>query len=314
MLKEVPVLIPGRYVLQGYDGKPRVCTFRDRDIDNAVTQGNKQIAAKLRVPACWMHDPDAYPTYLSHKSPDYLHQRQLAEGFIGEAKRYFKKDGKAYAAVDIPDPKDAAQFEKVGTVSPSLIWDWIDEKGVKWPGVTILHIGSTPKPVQRHLPRVSAYPTASLSHAAGAAWFSITIPTGSQSMADEMEDFADGEDTGEKAMISKLVDLLKKDGLNLSGDIADLATFAVALESAINTKHGESEPDGDEDLDDMGGEEVATATEAVGMPAMMSWMPKAVEAEAKTLSQRCEAIADATGWEVQEGWWRCVQVISTGFP
>mgnify|MGYP003554428731 CR=1 FL=1 len=129
MLKDVPVLIPGRYVVQGYDGRPRVKTFTAADIPAAVTNGNAQLAAGLRTPVCWMHDPDAEPEYLSHKDPDYLRQRQIAAGFIGDVKRYYARGGKAYAVVDIGDPADAAKFDRIGTVSPSLLHDWMDEKG-----------------------------------------------------------------------------------------------------------------------------------------------------------------------------------------
>jgi hypothetical protein len=274
-LKKVPVLLPGRYVVRGYDGRPRVKVFTPKDAITAVTQGNAQIKAGLRHPLCWMHDPNAEPEYLSHSDPEYARQKWIAKGYFGEPVKYYAKGGKAYAVVNIPDEKDAAQFEKVGTVSPSLLHDWIDERGKLWPGLSILHIGSTPIPVQRDLPRVSAYRQTSLSRA---VCLSISIPTGSPVMADELDTTIDDGDTG-GGDIAQAVDLLKK--LNppvvLSGDITDMKTFLVALETSVNTLNG-GEPDGDEmddDMDDMGGD-----TEPVSMPQFMSrYLPKAVKVE-----------------------------------
>jgi hypothetical protein len=267
MLKDVPVLIPGRYVVQGYDGRPRVKTFTAADIPAAVTNGNAQLAAGLRTPVCWMHDPDAEPEYLSHKDPDYLRQRQIAAGFIGDVKRYYARGGKAYAVVDIGDPADAAKFDRIGTVSPSLLHDWMDEKGKVWKGLSILHIGSTPKPVQRHLPRVSAYRQSSPSDA---VWFSINIPTGRPVMADEIEidDMADDAAPD----FTELEAALKKLGVHIDGNPQSMDELLIAVKTAAAMHNGGK--DDDEDGDDMD-LSMDTDTESVAPPAFMShYLPK----------------------------------------
>jgi hypothetical protein len=274
-LRDVPCLIPRSYLVTGYDGRPRRHTFTAADAKSAAATLNAQLKAGLRIPVCWMHDPDAEPEYvqLSHKDPDYLRQWQIAKGYIGDAQEAVVKGDRMHVRVGIPDDKDARQFDKIGTVSPSLVYNWTDERGQTWSGLNVLHIGVTPKPVQRDLPRATAYRKASLSHA---VWFSISIPTGSPVMADETEINNEG-DSG-SGDIAQAVELLKK--LNppvvLSGDITDMRTFLVALETSVNTLNGgemeddlvEMEPDGDE-------------TEPVSMPAFMSHYLPTIEANEK---------------------------------
>lgn len=268
MLKDVPVLIPRTYLVTGYDGTPRLFTYKKADAASVARTVNEQLKAGLRIPVCWMHDPDAEPQYLSHKSPEYVAQWRIANGYIGDVKKAYTRDGNTYAVVEITDPDDLKRFDKIGTVSPSLVSNWTDERGKTWPGLNMLHVGVTPKPIQRDLPRARAYRPTSRTDA---VWFSITIPTGSQAMNDEMDDKASGE--GE--LIAKAVDLLKKANLNLAGDITDVKTFLVALETAVNTLHGEDEMDDDMDMDVTAD---ADGTEAVTPPMMLSWAPKLAEA------------------------------------
>ena len=265
-LRDVPVLIPRTYLVTGYDGTSRLYSYKPADATSAVNTVNAQLKAGLRIPVCWMHDPDAEPAYLSHKDPAYVAQWRMANGYIGDVKRAYSKGGHTYAVVEITDPDDLKKFDKIGTVSPSIVRDWTDERGVTWKGTNILHIGVTPKPVQRDLPRASAYRPNSRTDA---VWFSITIPTGSPAMDEEIKD---DKASGEGELIAKAVDLLKKANLNLAGDITDVKTFLVALETAVNTLHGEDEMDDEMDMD------MDTGTEGVTPPVMMSWAPKLAEA------------------------------------
>lgn len=267
-LQDVPALIPRTYLVTGYDGTPRLFTYKKADAASAAATLNAQLKAGLRVPVCWMHDPAAEPTYLSHKDPAYVDQWRIANGYIGDVKRAYVRGGNTHVVVDITDPADLKKFQKIGTVSPSIVFNWTDERGVTWKGANILHIGVTPKPVQRDLPRATAYRPNSRTDA---VWFSITIPTGSPAMDEEIND---DKASGESELIAKAVELLArlKDPLLLAGDIKDIKTFLVALETAVNTSNGD---DGDMDDMDM---DVDGGTEGVTPPVMMSWAPKLAEA------------------------------------
>lgn len=282
-LQDVPVLIPRTYLVTGYDGRPRLFAYKKADAADAARTLNAQLKAGLRIPVCWMHDPDAEPQYLSHKDPSYVAQWRIANGYIGDVKRAYVKGGNTYAVVEITDPDDLKKFKKIGTVSPSMVRDWTDERGVTWKGLNVLHIGVTPKPVQRDLPRSTAYRPTSRTDA---VWFSITIPTGSPAMDVDIE----GEDkaSGEGEMIAKAVDLLKKANppIVLSGDITDMKTFLVALETAVDTLNGGN---ADDDMDDEMGE--ADGTEAVTPPMMLSWAPKLAEATDVKVKADIESLA-----------------------
>lgn len=289
-LRDVPVLIPRTYfVANGYDGRPRRINFTPEQAIESAKNVNRQIKAGLRIPVCLMHDPDAEPEYLelkkNGKDPDYLSQWMLAKGYIGDVKQAVVKDGKTYAIVDIPDPDDIKLFDKIGTVSPSLVSDWTDERGKTWNGLNILHIGVTPKPVQRDLPRATAYPEKSKNQA---IWFSISIPTGSYAMDQEDKDTT--PESGLSDFIKRIVDAAKELGIHIKGDPKTVNEVAIAFESAVATKTGDmsdmDEPvEMGEDMEEMDEEldpgempdDNETETEPV-MPAFMShWIPKIAE-------------------------------------
>lgn len=274
-LREVPTLIPRTYLVTGRDGRPRRYTFTAADADDATATLNKQLKAGLRVPVCLAHDPDAEPAYLSHKDPDYAAQWRLFHGYMGDAKKAFVRNGQMHVVVDIPDADDAELFDKIGTVSPSIVRDWTDEKGVTWKGPTVLHIGVTPKPVQRDLPRARAYQSNSRPDA---IYFSFPIPTGSSAMADEMDDTT--PDDGGHPIPEWMLPALKQLGVHIDGEPKHMDELRSALLSAVATMNGGSdEPDGDEmDL----GDDMDADTEAVPPAFMSHWLPQIAEvADAK---------------------------------
>ena len=131
------LLLPGTYRLD--DG--RTVTYRDADVRNAERQGNAMLAAGLRVPMCWEHDPAADPAHGNE---------WLAKGYFGEPTKFERRaDGRLYGLLDIPDQADADQLKKVRTVSPKLNFDYVDETGALWPGLTVGHVAATAMPVQR---------------------------------------------------------------------------------------------------------------------------------------------------------------------
>lgn len=317
----VPLLKPGRYRLS--DG--RTVAYTKDDAKHVCNQGNKQIAAGLKVPLSWMHDPDAEPQYLSNTKDSQLHDEAwVAKGYFGDVVRYeMAPDGAAIAIVNVHTPKDADQFQRVGTVSPCLLNNWTDEKGVKWPGLTIMHVASTPKPIQRDLGKV-----ANLSHVAKTkrhrelqllSQTETTITPWSESMGDEKKD-----KTGKGGDFSKLVALMNENGMSV-GDPSDMDQLMVGLKAHFDTKNGGStsvdvvdEFDAMEDMDsdlDSGmedemveGEEVNLSegdyddeddTETVSPPMLMShnFYKKAVELEKKDLTDRANVVAKKLGFD-----------------
>lgn len=275
-LREVPTLIPSTYRVTGYDGRPRRHTFTAKDAQEAADTLNKQLKAGLRIPVCLMHDPDAEPAYLSHKDPEYVSQWRAFNGYMGDAKQAVVKNGCVHVIADIPDEEDAKKFDKIGTVSPSLVRDWVDERGVKWKGWNVLHIGLTPKPVQRDLPRARAYPAKSRPDA---IWFSFPL-TGSKQMADEKEDMMPGEGLSDDTM-NRIVDAMKKLGVHIVGTPTNDAELLIALESAIETKNGGGSEGGEMDTDEPVdlGDDMGMGTEAVPPAFLSHWLPKMAEVE-----------------------------------
>lgn len=280
------VLAPGRYRL----ANGRVVEYTPEDIANAERKGNAMLRAGLSVPLCWEHDPRATPAYLSD-----LHQNAwLARGYFGKAAEFKRSaDGRLFVRPVIADDDDRKQFLRIGKVSPRLDWDWTDETGKKWSGLTVGHVAATPKPVQRNQQKVDpAYSPQFLSHAAGRSRRTDYLSLATRiegNMADEIETEAPAG--GDE--VSRIVKALRVAGLMIPEGTTDLAHLAIAVETAVNTRHGE--PDGDEGDEEGDGlnEEVtnddagATGTTAAGMPpAMMSLFAKAANTQAEEIDTR----------------------------
>lgn len=318
----VPILKPGRYRLS--DG--RTVAYTKDDARHVCSQGNKQIAAGLKVPLSWMHDPDAEPQYLSNTKENQLHDEAwVAKGYFGDVLRYeVAPDGTAIAIVNVHTPKDAEQFQRVGTVSPCLLNNWTDEKNVKWPGLTIMHVASTPKPIQREIGKVT-----NLSHCAKTkrhrelqllSQTATTITPWSESMEDEKK----GK-VGKGGDFSKLVALMNENGMSV-GDPSDMDQLMVGLKAHFDTKNGgssdmdvvdefddmdEMDDDMDDDMEegeemnlgegDYDSESMEEDTETVSAPMLMSHSSKlyqkVVEAEKKDLTERANAVAKKLGFD-----------------
>jgi hypothetical protein len=266
-IKRVPFLEPGTYRLPG----GRTVTHTPASIRKLVAQGNAQVAAGLRIPCAWMHDPDALPQYLSHLPPGTPapHADEwMARHWFGDVRKFeAEPGGGAVALVDIPDPQDAKQFSKVGQVSPGLYQDWVDERNVLWPSLSVGHIACTPKPVHRGLPRPTDAHPQLFSHpvrARAVYWLSFPATPRSDPMADETDDteFEGGEGES-KIDIAEVIALLKKLDIHGLEDVTE-DTLVAALKAAVHTKLGEAEGDEGESPD---GDE---GTEAVPAPMLMS--------------------------------------------
>lgn len=283
----IEVLAPGRYRLA--DG--RTVEYTREDTRNAERQGKAMLRAGLSVPLCWEHDPRAEPAYLSD-----LHKNAwLARGYFGRAADFQTVNGVLFVRPAIDSPNDLEQFKRVGKVSPRLDWDWTDEQGKTWPGLTVGHIASTPKPVQRSQSKIgSAYPS-HLSHAAGGTsrrtdYLSQSTRLPGAEMADPIEPVEGADEVaGGGNDFAEIVAMLRDPnvGLMVPEGISDIATLKLAMQAAIHTKHGPPadavEPD--EDSDDDGMDKVAgdqDGVQAAGMPpAMMSQINALYDGAAK---------------------------------
>lgn len=292
------ILAPGRYRLKN----GRIVEYTRRDAQNAAKYGRQQIAAGLRIPLCWEHDPRAEPAYLS----DLHANAWLARGYFGDVTDYrFNSDGTLDALVEIPDPNDEKQFRKVGHVSPRVDFDWTDEKGQLWPGLTVGHVAVTPKPVQRQQPREVCPASSFLSNAGPGRsrethYLSQAIRVG-PNMPMEPEPTPEIEGGGDAALIQECMAILEDHGLHLGGDISNWDEFAIALKAAGHTKAGgppeeeEPEPEGNEPDDGMGveaGDDPDKGTQPGPMPpAMMSVFANGAKLEVQSLEHRINNLA-----------------------
>ena len=53
-----------------------------------------------------------------------------------------------FLELDVPDPANARQMDKVRFVSPEVLTDWQDGDGRVWRGKSITHLALTPQPVR----------------------------------------------------------------------------------------------------------------------------------------------------------------------
>ena len=302
----VPVLIPGTYRLSPSPGYPkgRRVTYSRADAEHAANQGKQMLKAGLSVPLCWMHPDEAEPAYLSN---DPVRRKNhsadwLARGYFGEAKDYtVDPNGTVVALCEIADPEDAHQFQKVGRVSPSLLHDWMDEREKVWPGLSILHIGATPKPIQRDIGRVrpAAYLSQPIHRPAvrsrNGERILLSFPaniTRSNDMADEIDDGAD-EGAGD-GQVAKVAALLKRKGLHL-GSPKNWNELHIALEAAVSTSEGGGDDDADDEgvPDDMEADAPPDTDTVANSPAYMSMAASLAEAQTFVLKQEIKDLKDS---------------------
>lgn len=161
-------------------GDGRIVTYTAADIRNGERQGNAMLAAGLRVPMCWEHDPEADPVNLSHTQTPH-DTAWLAKGYLGEATQFEARDGALWGLLDIPDDADVQQFKKLRTVSPKLNYEFKDETGKVWPGLTVGHVAATAVPVQRRQYPVNLSRNAH-PHSRDAHYLSFAAPAGASTV------------------------------------------------------------------------------------------------------------------------------------
>jgi hypothetical protein len=238
----------------------------------------------------WMHD-------LSAKPDVHNPNKWLAKEFFGHPIKwqYDENTGEAVAVATIADPKDAAQAKKVKWVSPSIVYDYVDQTGRKWPGASVLHIASTPQPVQLGLTPVSdftAYRQTLLSRAASnAVWLSygtgvtrmqpneedeviaegeLPVPGGEEMVGEETEDGGMGGDDG-MADLNDIIGLFEKFGVEVpEGDYASIKELKDAVQAAVDKALAGK---GTDDMGAMGKDKEKDHAAAMMPPVLMSVAP-----------------------------------------
>ena len=154
------IAYPGRVVVPGPKGKVHVYDFTRRDMKLLEQSGNAKVADGWNVPVCWEHQ-DVQPVHGAELQLSHNAEAQMALGVFARIKRFARTpDGRLKALLAGPDPKDRQQLEKVGFVSPEIVWNWRDTDGKLWRGPSVTHLAATPRPVQRHQHPVGADPDA----------------------------------------------------------------------------------------------------------------------------------------------------------
>lgn len=282
---EKDVLYPGRRVLA--DGTVLDVTLAD--MHNAVRQGNAMLTRDIPAPWCWEHNYDAYPARLSASPNEWF-----SRGYFGKTLRY--RMGRTehgpcvLMKVGVFDAKDEEQAKRQ-PVSPMLVWDYIDDAGKTWPGMTIAHVAATPKPIQREQgPYRPA--TAALSGLRGRC--SRYAPLGGSTM--DGDKGKKGNEPAESGF-KETIDLLSQLGLSVGDKVTDLATLNIALSALVAAGvSATSEPD----ADDLAANGANTAPAGAG-PMVMSGLTTAqanamkgvIEGNRKDLLKRVDVLFDS---------------------
>lgn len=244
----VPVLTPGRHWVQDVSGRWRWAEYTEADARQMVQNGNAQCRAGLSTPACWMHDQRAKPEYLSQHPAGGVEKPNpyewMAKGWFADVSHweFDPATREAVAFVKCVNDADADQFDRVGRVSPGIKRDYVDQRGVLWPGYTCLHIASTPKPIQLGLSPMTdvtaAFRAQYLSHPAFAGdtvWLSVPTNTQVTNMAKEEMPEGGAEDAG---TLKAIVEILREGGWHIEGEPVTAADLLAHLKTAAATKKG----------------------------------------------------------------------------
>lgn len=136
-----------------------VLTLGDRDVRQAVLNGNCMIGKGSAVKLCWEHQPNVVPKPASQwarELADPNNAATFAKSVIADATQFRMArgdGGKPIVQAIIDDSKLSAserqQIERAGKVSCRLDRNFRDPAtGTLYPGWSISHIAVTPKPVQ----------------------------------------------------------------------------------------------------------------------------------------------------------------------
>lgn len=275
------VLWPGRWVWP--DG--RSLTLRPDDVRRAHRNGRRMLARRLDVPACWEHQPDAYPRPVElssavYGSPD--RRAAWARNVIAPVKAFEVREqvrgGRRvpvlFAGIDTArlTPADLDRVKTAGKVSCRVDVRFSDARnGEVYPGYSVSHVAVTPKPLEPDQgPFLMSRGPAARTYYLGHGSRPMPKPDHDQTPppADELEGIDEGggpapdpEPDGDEADggdLQALIAALRDAGLTIPDEVEDLKHLIIAVKAC-----GKPKPDADP---------MAAATQPAGggAPLMMS--------------------------------------------
>jgi hypothetical protein len=231
-------LYPGTYRLAG----GRKVTYSRADIPHLAKRLRDMKAAGLLVPLTWAHRPGADGRPMSEEDR-ISEETKYMLGFADDAET--TQEGFLQVKLDVPNEDDAKRLPVVRFISPAIKRDYIDGSGKKWPGLSIVHLAVTPRPVQskqRPFKRVDDS--------------TITLSLGDLEMAETATDIDTdaGDDTGAgQEQVDKIAELMERLGMPLS-DAPDAENALTLIQEALQ-----------DEADQRGGEEAGAAANTVAM-------------------------------------------------
>ncbi len=166
MLLDKEVLSPITYCIPGKDGKNNLWSFTPADIDNLQKTGEAMLSAGVHIPVPLEHQDSAVPmTSEEMRKMTADKKADFARNNAGWVKKYFKKDGKLYAKVDILD-QDLLKNNKLATTLP-FVSPKIRPQFTSYDNKTyydcITHLALTPQPVWHHQKPFDSQPKTEVS-------------------------------------------------------------------------------------------------------------------------------------------------------
>jgi hypothetical protein len=291
MIVRKDIFRPGKYRLP--DG--REFEFTANDVQRAHANGVAMLRNRFAVPTIYEHDLTAKPAMLSDSAskPDW--PESFARKAIGHVTSFGLRREEGVPVLwtehEIPDEQDVQQWRKARFASPCLDRNVTDSKGNRYPGLSVLHVAVTPRPIQ-----VEQLPIQlSTTHYGSPICLSMEY----LEMADENDDKKSGNGSRNNSKggdsgggeFTRIRDALSTMGHTLPDSVTDWSGLATALEVlAANGGAG----GGDDPGDDFGGDGTGSETTTSNPPVMMSAQQRKAEerlvaVERRSLATRAES-------------------------
>ena len=139
------ILRPGKFLVNGLDGKRRVETFTPERIKGFEKTFSEMIKDQMLIPGPWYHDQSA-----PEKKDKLQAHPDSSKNNAGYWEKVFvDKDGSLMGILDVPVASDAEKVgQSVREVSPTIKPAWTDGDGKVW-NDALTHIALVTHPVQK---------------------------------------------------------------------------------------------------------------------------------------------------------------------
>lgn len=261
----------------------RTHTFTPADVRGAFVNGRAHLSRNLAIPGIYEHDARAEPVplraFLSAMS-DYNQFRDwgvnFAKSAYGHIQKFGLKETKSgpvvFAEFDV-DPEDAARLQKAKFVSCRVDRNYVSPDGRVWPGWSICHVASTPRPVQTNqLPfRTSAMLSATGKQPRESVYLSYEGATMADDTTVPADDTKKPNNPATGDWLARVLTAMALLGKPLPDSVTDGESLALALEVLASANNDL----GDDGLTDLDGAGMDDTTSAGGQPIMLSQLTPA---------------------------------------